>query len=559
MQIDESKVKGRECVFATYSANKYLNTDALIVKERVHLEDGTKIPRVVVYKDLKWPFYVTRKGFRNHKDHKEYEDMSRLQRYEARRIDLAPAICRALGLYKQNPTLRDISDCPYFYGTDILPTSLIKQRYRNRWPDSTSLSFDVAGLDIETDVVWGTEEIIMVNITMRDKSYTAVTKKFAKNTPNFIQRCHDRAKELIPNDIKDLKWEIQIVQTPGEACAKVLEKAHEWKPDFISIWNMSFDIPRMQLALQREGYNTADVFSDPSVPPEYRFFNYKEGKPIKVTQSGKSMPIHIADRWHVVTCPASFYFLDSMCLRKRIRVASGNESSYALNSILKTEGLEAKLKIQEAEEFETDGNVWHREMQSRFQVEYTIYNLIDDKRLIDYDDKTGDISRAFPTLAGISDFGHFNQNPRRIADDLHFFYLEREKVVGATFSGMRDDPLNKLTVGLDDWIVTLPSYMIQSGIPIFKDAPYLKTMCYQYLSDLDIEGTYPNEEDCLNISKETTKFEAVRLQGASDQQMRQFSLNLTGGHSNALELAMRFLNYPSPSEILAEYEKTTQD
>ena len=95
--------------------------------------------------------------------------------------------------------------------------------------------------------------------------------------------------------------------------------------------------------------------------------------------------------------------------------------------------------------------------------------------------------------------------------------------------------------------------MINNGKHIFKDAPELKTMIYTNLSDLDIAGTYPNEENAFNISKETTLIEACKIQGKSEAERRQLSLSMTGGKSNALEIAIRFMNYPTPTELHAAY------
>lgn len=482
-KINKEDVVGLEFVFATYSANRNIQSDALFIKEKVHLKDGTIVPNLRMLKDKKWPFYVTRKAHRNHNDHKEYEELSKLQRFESTRIKLPQAIAAATGQYTQNKSLRDIANWPYLYGLDILPTSQIKQVYQTKYKDIEVSTSTVAGLDIETDMVWGTEEVIMTNITMRGKSYTAVTKKFIAGTTNFIENTKELAKRLVPKDVENLDWEIEIVETPGEACYKVIEKAHQWKPDYISIWNMNFDIPKIIQTLLDEGYDPAQVFSDPSVPPEYRFYRYIEGPSIKVTHDGRKTSIHHADRWHVMSCPASFYFLDSMCLRKRIRTASGNEPSYKLNEILAKEGLETKLSIKEAEALESDGEAWHFTLQKYYKAEYTIYNLIDDIRLLDYDEKTGDISRVFNILAGITDYSNYHKNPRRIADDLHYFYLERGKVVGSTPSSIADDPLNKHLLSLRDWIVTLPNYMINSGLNLIEDAPHIQTMFYQYLSD----------------------------------------------------------------------------
>lgn len=90
---------------------------------------------------------------------------------------------------------------------------------------------------------------------------------------------------------------------------------------------------------------------------------------------------------------------------------------------------------------------------------------------------------------------------------------------------------------------------------LFKDAPHIKTMIYRYLADLDITGTYPNEEDILNISKVTTAFETCRIQGFKEEEQRYFGLTLTGGKSNALELAVRYAGYPTPEELLEQFDK----
>jgi hypothetical protein len=178
----------------------------------------------------------------------------------------------------------------------------------------------------------------------------------------------------------------------------------------------------------------------------------------------------------------------------------------------------------------------------------------DDACLV-LDEKTGDIARAFPALAGISDYSNFNKNPRRIVDDLHFFVQERGKVIAATPDDISKDPLNKHVLGMNDWIITLPSFTIDSGSYMFEDAPEIKSMVYRYLADLDISSTYPNAEDVLNISKETTAYETCKFNGFTEAEQRYFSLTLTTGKSSALELGVRYLNMPSPQQLLEQFDK----
>jgi hypothetical protein len=103
--------------------------------------------------------------------------------------------------------------------------------------------------------------------------------------------------------------------------------------------------------------------------------------------------------------------------------------------------------------------------------------------------------------------------------------------------------------------ITLPSFTIDSGSYMFEDAPEIKSMVYRYLADLDISSTYPNAEDVLNISKETTAYETCKFNGFTEAEQRYFSLTLTTGKSSALELGIRYLNMPSPQQLLEQFDK----
>lgn len=103
--------------------------------------------------------------------------------------------------------------------------------------------------------------------------------------------------------------------------------------------------------------------------------------------------------------------------------------------------------------------------------------------------------------------------------------------------------------------ITLPSFTIDSGMYLFEDAPNIRSKVYRYLADLDISSTYPNAEDVLNISKETTAYETCKFQGFTEAEQRYFSLTLTTGKSSALELGIRYLGLPSPQQLLEQFDK----
>ncbi|MFO6295845.1 hypothetical protein, partial [Pseudomonas aeruginosa] len=68
---------------------------------------------------------------------------------------------------------------------------------------------------------------------------------------------------------------VMVVETPVDIIIECFKRLHTWKPDFFAFWNISFDIGRILKTLEHYGVNPADIFSDPSVPKNYRFFHFK--------------------------------------------------------------------------------------------------------------------------------------------------------------------------------------------------------------------------------------------------------------------------------------------
>lgn len=94
------------------------------------------------------------------------------------------------------------------------------------------------------------------------------------------------------------------------------------------------------------------------------------------------------------------------------------------------------------------------------------------------------------------------------------------------------------------------------GIHAIEELPGIRSLILTHLADLDIEGTYPNVEDCLNISKETTYRELSRIRGLHEKMQRETGINLTGGTVNAVEICNNVFQLPLPDEMLARFMET---
>lgn len=552
---NKENVAGLECRHATYCESANGKDDMLVVKEYIHFKDGTSKPNLRLIKNFEREFWVTKPGYQNHKDKKEWEQLDRVKKFTTTQIKLKQSIAKALNKPGFQGGLRMLARDPYLYGADVTTPVLLKNQYKTRWPDAITQEAKVAVLDIESDVVYGHGNILSIALTCKEKAVLAVTEDFLDGIPNAEEKIQKAMRKYLKEEVKQraIDLEVVIAKSPGVACVEVMKRAHDWMPDFISIWNMNYDIPYILKTLESEGFSTADVFSDPMVPPEFRFCKYKEGPSQKVTARGKVLPLHPADRWHVLTCPASWYVLDAMCVYKKIRTVKGNEPNYSLDGVLERNLGVRKLKFDQVSDVE--GLAWHQKMQRDYKIEYLIYNLFDCIGVEMLDEKTGDLSRAFDVLTGVSEYANFSSNPRRINDDLHFFCLDRGLVIGTTSDEMVDE-LDKYVVSMDGWIVTLPSFLVDNnGLPLIKEAPHIRSMLRAHVSDLDIEGTYPNVEDILNISKETTLMELFEMAGVPDGVRRSIGVNLTAGAVNAIEISQRAFNLPTSNQLLASFER----
>lgn len=458
--LKKEDIVGFECKHAIYiEANDRSPNDLVLVKERVHLKDGTTVPNVRCIENYKREFWVTRELHRKHKDKKEWEDLSKLQRFTTTQVDLVKNAARALNKPQPaNGQLRMLARSPYLYGCDITTPALIKRSYMDQFKDLITDN-TVAVSDTETDMLTpnvpkGQEKIIMQSLTMKDRVFLVVLKDFfngwnLEKIPGQIEECMMRYMGDTVRD-RNIKLEVKLVDHQGDIVHEILKKAHDWKPDFLSFWNMDFDISHMEQALIERGYDPGDEWSDPSVPKRYRSYKYKRGPDSKKTASGKTMPLSPAEQWHSVYAPSSFYVIDSMCVYLKLRIAKGKAQSYALNAILGKE-LKNTKKMHFPETDHLKADKWHIEMQRSHKLEYCVYNIFDCVAVELLDEKTTDLSRQISSQCDHSEYNRFPSQPRRTCDDLHYVALENQKVCATTSDQMVDE-LDQFVFDHRNWI-----------------------------------------------------------------------------------------------------------
>jgi hypothetical protein len=583
-EISKDDIAGIECRHVVFiPPSKDSPDDYHLIKEVIHTKDNKRIPNVRIVKNYQRPFWIAKEGFRRYKQKKEWEDVSKLKEFRCPQSQLVDRAAKALGIFKPPRSLKQLSRSPYLYGSDILSTSVIKQEvYRDRWPDLNTPS-SIAASDTETDMIKGHGRVIMQTVSFGSKVYTAVVRDFLEQIGGDdkykIEKCKEgllkyldvdepvfkkdgktpeldkSGKPKVTNVYRDRKldWEIELVSDDGQAVWKTLQKCHEWQPDFLTFWNMDFDIGKMKESLDFHKIPLADAWSDPSVAPQYRFYEYRQGSSQKVTASGKVTPIAPHARWHTLYTPASFYVMDAMCAYKQVRTGKQEERSYSLEFILNKHLKRGKLKFDQADGLAKAD--WHIHMQRHHPIEYIVYNVFDCIGIEMLDEKTKDLCVSVPSGAAMSDYSKFNSQPRRVVDKLHYFVQARGKIIGTTSDEMATE-FDARTINLRNWIVMLPAHLVaDNGLRIIKEYPEIASNLRLHIGDLDVSASYPNGESVFNISKETTKKELLTIDGVSESVRRMQGINLSGGATNAVEFCTGMFHMPQMTQWLEAYKR----
>lgn len=548
-----SKIKSIECRHVVYSHNRFNgDDDAVFIKEIIHTEDGEAIPNFRMMENVEQTFYVTRKNKRDHEQKKMFEEMNNVRPFKSTKRKLSQRVASALGNSGYNPGLKILSRSPYLYGTDIPIEAVVKNSYQAKWPDTITPN-TVAVLDIETDMLEGHEEPITCSLTYKDRAILVINKKWydVDDIENLIQsKFQYYLKEYI--DERNIKLEVVHADNAADTIIRCIEKAHEWKPDFVAVWNINFDIPRILKTFESYNIDPAEVFSDPSVPNAYKFCRYKEGPKSKITASGVKKALAPAERWHTLYHPASFYCIDAMCVYKIIRTANGLERSYALDVILNKELGIRKLKFEEADHITAPAD-WHRFMQAKYKPEYCIYNLFDCISVEMLQDKILDLPITISMLSKISDYSSFPSQPRRTCNNLHYHAISKGYVVGSTSDEMESE-LDKIVTSTKGWIITLETSLIADvGLKILEGLPNISTRIMTFVADLDVKSSYPNGGIANNIEDATTLIEPVKIQGVTEAVRRRAALNLTAPRVNAYEIVRTIHKGPAFDTMLDEY------
>lgn len=550
----EKEIQNKACIWATHHRhNNSYRDDLLLVKERVQYTDGTEESKVRLIPNMKRPYWITKPDRRDHEQKRIHEAIENTTMYQCTQSELARHAAKNLGHRSSGGYvgLTDVAASPYLYGTDVTSPVIIKEAYKQEYPNYTAMA-TVAVADYETDVLYHDPDdkfIIMGAVTMGPKWRLVILQSFLGQTQDAelqINRIIDKYIKKY-KDIRKATLELIIVDKEIDVPRKILEFAHEHMPDYLAFWNVKFDIQATLEACHRANVDPADLFCSPNVPAAYRSFKWWEDPQIKEKANGDKISKDFTELWHRVEAPMPFYIVDAMVFYRIKRVHKGKLTSYSLDAILERELGLHKLKLTDSDEL--GGLEWHRAMQEHHKLFYAVYNVFDCVGVELLDEKTKDLSVSLDTYCGSSEIKSATSNPKRLSDDANFKLIEQGRVICSTSKDMTH-AMDYNLIGKGDWIITLASERVyDTGRSIIIGVPDSASRISAHGGDVDVASGYPTAGTCLNVSSSSTMAEIYGISNLPESEVRRIAVNMSAPKVNAIDLSATLFQTPLLTEL----------
>lgn len=569
MDQNNSPIIAKVCKSAAQSVNRFDKTKDLLCAKitNVH-EDGTRSNTFLAIENYKQPFWIVKEDHRKFKQHKDYIEVRKCTEYKAARCNLASSVNKFLyGRRDSDYDLRQAKNNQFVFGLDQTPPVHFKRKYFERFNEHQETeAYTMAAYDVEGDMTKKGVPVMMASTTFKKKAYFAAMRGWFSDQagkPLTDKEILDNLKEaeekwLRPHlDRRQCVVEYELFDTAGQVVNANIQRMHQWEPDWVTSWNAIYDMQANEAALLADGYDLAQVYSDPRIPREYKYYYLHPGRTHKNKENGDKQPLEWQERFPTIRTMATWQWADagSFYAIKRQPV-EGKLQDTSLQGIADKEETPGKLYTDEGAEHGVGSPQWHRFMQKNYPYLYAMYNICDNFVIEEINERTSDFSLSLPMLLKYSEYFNYVSQPSMISDTLSFMARERDFVWGSTPSARDRQFADKLPT-LKDWIALLDTEKNASfGKPLFAGLIDVLSNGRTDTGDLDVEGAYPTATVAINVGNKTTMAEVYGIQGADETKLREIAVNYASStKANAFGLCHDLFRFPRGGDLQKVFEE----
>lgn len=526
-----------------------------VVEKIEHTDDNgvvTTTENLRYFQDPYRSYWLTKPYLRRQYDHKkEFEKIENLEMFTCRDSELENHLAYNLGytMSYRKRDLRSLCQSPYVYGADIPTETLIKQDYLSKTPAGKVATYTRGGFDIETEVR-GDKRINIITFIHEHHIYTAALREYCRiyndgSTSDYVMATEDDCLKVIDRMLGNyialhhFELTFKICDTELDVIKWIFSCIHKEKTNFIGIWNMGFDLPKVLERIEALGADPAEIMCPPEVPKQFRYVKYSP-------DHSKNLQ-HFTDKWDWAAIAGYSQFLDSMCLYARLRKVYGRDPSYSLDDISNKELGQGKLH------FGAITN--HFLMQNYNFLEYIAYNINDVMIMMLMEWKNNDM-RAVAGLCGVSPLREFAHQTTMLRNDA-FVYGKAHGHIPASVSTNMYDKFDDAQLKAGGTVLP-PNKATGVGTDIVKELPRRSTLAGLYANDLDFSSMYPSTVSSMNVSKETALFTTIKINGYPEEMIESFFSNIIQPEINADYICTTFFGMPDYEEMLSLFEQSVK-
>lgn len=503
----------------------------------------TEEKQLMTIEEPKVEIYFEKDEFRDHTYNKNHQLKDRCNKVTVKYRDIIFRIADDMGdqgkqflanvFSTQNYNrLKELLIYPYVYGADyevdVWYRNYWFEKYNNSRPKPITKGF----LDIEVDSL---EAIAMPDpkqcpvdlVTLIDdscsKSYTfcllgvdCVQKNMDMMTPKQRQKELDRRElyanrlvqqEAFKNDINKVKEECHKMfdETYGDIdynfylytderkmLAHIFQLVHKLKLDFISIWNMEFDIPYLKERMEYLGMNAKEIMCHPDFKVKQCYFK-KDTRHFEIKNQSNYFHVSSYTVW-----------VDQMRNYAAIRKGRSELRSNRLTYIAKKELNDEKLDLAD------EGNI--KTISYKNYLRYVLYNIKDVLLQKGIEKRTSDIENLYASsYKNITPYSDIFKQTRRLRNVQYRTFMDMGLVPGENINGYlynledhdnddNDDPT------FEGALVGDPRLNGYFGVPIYDKK---SNSIFNFSIDMDMGAFYPNTIIELNIDASTLIFKVI--------------------------------------------------
>lgn len=564
--------------------------------------------------------YFEKPERRTHAYNKTFEFLKNLDKRTVKYRNVIPEIAKEMGpsaveslrnIYQTGDfgRLKDFYYYPYVFGSDFDVRVLYRIDWLRKLDNKSRKPITKGFLDIEADS-FGKPGFpkaedgspidlvtIIDNSNMKSYTFALVGRGVDKVFPNEIsdkqlrEETEDTVNERLRQeqelmaDIPGLKKELHnmfdehygsldynfyFYTDERKLLVHLFQLINQLKLDFITVWNIGFDIPYIMTRLRMLGLDPKEVMCHPDFPSKQCYFKEDHKNSLPKNKS------------NFFFCSSYTVWYDQMQLYAAIRKSDKELRSLKLTDIARDEIRDEKLDYSE------DGDI--KTLSYKNYRKYIIYNIKDVLLQMGIENRTSDLDTLWVTsYKNATPYEHVYKQTMKLRNVQYKDYLTQNAIPANNLNQYNFNKANN-TIDEDDEddddskfegaLVGNPLLNDNFGMELYGKP---SNSIFNYSIDMDMSSFYPNTIIVMNIEPSTLYFKCIcdasqfepqggelKFNGYTDKQEVPTNSNSFEGDvakeifdnfqtKNFISVGHKWTNLPGIEELYAECMKELGD